>query len=66
MVAEEAIQDIKESAQTMILHAINKWPGAITSYLRPQALRHVATVRNSTPFKHETKSPLDLFTLPQT
>ena len=57
-VAEKAIWDIKESAQTMILHASDKWPGAITSYLWPQALRHAATVCNSTIFKHEEKSPL--------
>ena len=44
-VSEKAIQDIKESARTMLLHAIDKWPGAITTYLWPQALRYAATLR---------------------
>ena len=37
-VAEKAIQDVKESAWTMLLHAIDKWPGAITTFLWPQAM----------------------------
>ena len=31
-VAEKGIWDIKEKAQTMLLHAIDKWPGAITTF----------------------------------
>ena len=61
-VAEKAIRDIKESARTILLHAIDKWPGAITTYLWPQALRYAATLRNNAPFKHEDRSPLELFT----
>lgn len=61
-VAEKAIRDLKESARTMLLHAIDRWPGAITTYLWPQALRHAATLRNNAPFKHEDRSPLELFT----
>ena len=61
--AEKAIQGVKESAWTMLLHAIDKWPGAITTYLWPQALRHAEILCNNTPFKHEDRLPLELFTL---
>ena len=61
-VAEKAIRDLKESARTILLHAFDRWPGAITTYLWPQALRHAATLRNNAPFKHEDRSPLELFT----
>ena len=46
----------------MLLHAIDKWPGAITTFLWPQAMRHTFTIRNHTPFKHNYASPIELFT----
>ena len=46
----------------MLLHAIDQWPDTISIFLRPYAMRHAAHMRNATPFKHETKSPLELFT----
>ena len=60
-VAEKGIWDIKETAQTMLLHAIDKWPGAITTFLWPYAMQHAVNVWNSTPFKHEDQSPMEKF-----
>ena len=60
-VAEKTLRDVKEGARTMLLHVIGKWPGVITTFLWPQAMRHAVTIQNHTPFKHDNESPIDLF-----
>ena len=62
-VAERAIRDIKENLRSILFHAIHKWPGAISVFLWPYAMRHAVNLRNHTPFKHEELSPVERFTL---
>lgn len=56
--AERRIRDITESARSMLLHAIHRWPGTVHPSLWPFALRHAAYVRNHLP--RETNQPCPL------
>ena len=61
-VAERAIRDIKENSRSILFHAIHKWPGAVSIFLWPYAMRHAVNLRNNTPLKHEELSPIEKFT----
>ena len=50
-VAERAIRTIIESARTMLLHAITKWPSKVTFDLWIFAIRQAITIYNNTPRK---------------
>jgi len=58
--AEKKIRDLRESARTQLLHAINRWPGTITIHLWAYALRYASDVHNSMP-STTGLSPLQLF-----
>jgi hypothetical protein len=60
-IAEKNIRDLREHARTSLLHAIDKWPSAITVHLWPYALKHAATIHNSLPTK-DGQSPIERFT----
>jgi hypothetical protein len=47
--AEKKIRDLQDAARTYLLHAIRKWPKAITINLWPHALRYANDVNNSVP-----------------
>lgn len=61
-IAEKAIRDIKNSARTQLLHAMDRWPGAIAVYLWPYAMRHAVNLRNNSPFRKADTCPLEKFT----
>ena len=58
--AEKGIRDGREAAKTMLLHAIHRWPSAVTIHLWPYALRYAAHIFNNTPFK-DGISPMENF-----
>ena len=61
--AEKRIRDLQEAARTMILHAKQRWPEAITANLWPFATRMANDMSNSAPTDdHETASPIERFT----
>lgn len=45
--AEKRIRDLQENARTMLLHAKQRWPEAVTANLWPFALRHANDVFNA-------------------
>jgi hypothetical protein len=59
--AERKIRDLQDGARTSLLHAMKKWPTAITVNLWPYALRYMNDVNNYVPRKQETKSPIEMF-----
>ena len=50
-VAERAIRTIIESARTMLLHAMTKWPSKVTFDLWPFAVRQAINIYNNIPRK---------------
>ena len=61
--AEKKIRDLQELARTMILHAKQRWPSAITVNLWPYALRMANEVSNVSPILdgRDHVSPVELF-----
>jgi hypothetical protein len=59
--AERRIRDLQDGARTSLLHAIKKWPTAITINLWPYALRYANDVNNHVPAKGNEHSPIELF-----
>ncbi|CAB9526635.1 Retrotransposon protein [Seminavis robusta] len=61
--AEKKIRDLQEAARTMILHAKQRWPNAVTANLWPFAIRYANDMANSTPIlkKGDHATPLELF-----
>jgi hypothetical protein len=60
--AEKKICDLQESARTMILHAKQRWPDAISANLWPFAIRMANKAINSAPIRDQEASPiLELF-----
>jgi hypothetical protein len=59
--AEKKIRDLQDAAHTSLLHAIRKWPKAITINLWPYALRYENDVNNSVSHKGESSSPVERF-----
>ncbi len=48
-IAERKIRSLQELARTMLLHANNRWPKAVTANLWPYAIRMANDVLNETP-----------------
>jgi hypothetical protein len=61
--AERKIRDLQDGARTSLLHAMKKWPTAITVNLWPYAMRYINDVNNYVPRKHESQSPIEMFSL---
>ena len=55
--AEKKIRDLRESARTQLLHAINRWPGTVTINLWPYALRYAADIHNLLPTMSSRSCP---------
>jgi hypothetical protein len=62
--AEKKIRDLQGLARTMLLHARQRWPKAITTNLWPYALRMANEVANATPGLRTNQhvSPIELST----
>jgi len=60
-VAENCLRDITESARTMLLHAVHRWPQAVNVHLWPLALKHAVNIRTSLPRSLGQDNPLSLF-----
>jgi hypothetical protein len=60
-IAEWNIRTISDRARTMLLHAIEKWPEAVTMDLWPFALKMAVDIHNATPEKSGL-SPEEIFT----
>jgi hypothetical protein len=60
-IAERNIRTVSDRARSMLLHAIEKWPGAITLELWPFALKMAVDIHNATPGKSGL-SPEEIFT----
>jgi hypothetical protein len=58
--AEKKIRDLQDLARTMILHAQQRWPTAITANLWPYAVRMANDVSNMSP-KDDGIAPIELF-----
>jgi len=61
-IAERFIGTIVQQAQTLLLHAMSKWPDTITEDFWPFALRYMVMFHNSTIRRDKTLSPFELFT----
>ena len=61
--AEKRIRDLQELARTMLLHAKQRWPSAVTTNLWPYAIRMANDISNITPILklNEYVSPLEIF-----
>jgi len=62
--AEKRIRDLQESARTMLLHARQRWPEAVTANLWPFAIRYANDMFNAAPSLAKDKegvSPIELF-----
>ena len=61
--AERRIREVQDMARTMLLHAHQRWPKAITANLRPYAVRHANECINATPNLQNNNrlSPAQLF-----
>ena len=61
-VAEKRIRDLQDAARTMLLHASQRWPEAVSASLWPFAIRMANDVANSAPtIKDPSISPIELF-----
>jgi hypothetical protein len=60
-IAERNIRTVSDRARTMLLHAIEKWPDAITLDLWPFALKMAVDIHNATPGQSGL-SPEEIFT----
>ena len=59
--AEKKIRDLRESARTQLLHAMNRWPTGITLNLWPYALRYATDVHNFMLTSTSDLSPMQKF-----
>jgi hypothetical protein len=60
-IAEKRIRDLTERARTSLLHAMNRWPSAVSIDLWPYALRFANEMHNSTPLLALGHTPLESF-----
>jgi hypothetical protein len=60
-IAEKRIRDLTARARTSLLHAMNRWPSAVTIHMWPYALRFVNDVYNTAPSLRNGHSPLEQF-----
>ena len=59
--AEKRIRDLRESARTMLLHAIARWPNATSVRLWPYAIRYASELRDQIADKRDGSCPLARF-----
>jgi hypothetical protein len=59
--AERKIRDLQDGARASLLHAMKRWPSAITINLWPYAMRYINDVNNYVPRKGECEAPIELF-----
>ena len=60
-IAERRIKDLTERSRTSLLHAMHRWPTAVTINLWPYALRYSNDVYNATPAIKSGQTPLERF-----
>jgi hypothetical protein len=60
-IAEKRIRDLTSRARTSLLHAMNRWPSAVTIHLWPYALRFANDIYNAAPTLSNKHSPLEMF-----
>jgi hypothetical protein len=60
-IAERRIKDLTERSRTSLLHAVHRWPSAITINLWPYALRYINDVYSATPALKSGQTPLERF-----
>jgi hypothetical protein len=61
-IAERHIGVITDTARTILLHAMSRWPSAIAEEFWPYAIRHACTFHNASVHPATRKSPHHLFT----
>jgi len=61
-IAERCIGTLQAVAQTILLHAMSRWPAVISEAFWPFALQHAANLYNHTARDGATASPWELFT----
>ena len=59
--AEKRIRELRENGRTQLLHAISRWPAAITVHLWPYAVRNANDIRNRMPDKRMVVPPSNGF-----
>ncbi len=59
--AEKKIRDLQELARTMMIHAKQRWPSAITANLWPYAIRMANDTSNLAPGISDAISPMEKF-----
>ena len=59
--AEKKIRDLQEMARTMLLHAQQRWPNAIDTYLWPFAMKMANDISNRSPAIDDGISPIEKF-----
>ncbi len=59
--AERRIRTIQDIARTQLLHAIRKWPVAITAHIWPYAVTNAVNVLNDTPTKMDDTTRIQKF-----
>jgi hypothetical protein len=60
-IAEKRIRDLTARARTSLLHAMHRWPSAVTIHLWPYALRFANDIYNAAPTLSNRHSPLEMF-----
>ena len=60
-IAEKRIRDLTERARTSLLHAMNRWPSAVSIHLWPYALRFANDTYNAAPSIKSGRTPLESF-----
>ncbi len=63
-ISEKRIRDLQDSARTMLLDAISRWPRALSSSLWSYAIKYANVIHNHTVMiqgPHAGKTPLEIF-----
>jgi hypothetical protein len=60
-VAEQQIRDLSDGAQTLLLHAKERWSQAISAHLWPYTVRRRNNVYSATQKESKRASPLEIF-----
>lgn len=60
-IAEKRIRDLQEKGRKMLIHAIDRWPKAVTVHLWPYAIRTANDQMNQTPDQMDGTSRIERF-----
>ena len=60
-IVEKRIWDLQDAAQAMMLHAITRWPQALSMHLWLYAMRMANDVMNVVPTRKDGKSAIQIF-----